>query len=245
MPIIFDYKNKYSLKPYKLEKNPFLKYEFYNNPLNSFVIGKLIKEKHEIYGSYFFKNNDFYSSIFNKKYDFSLSKNFENVTLLFMEKILNSMKTTIKTVSIFSKNKDERVFSLIDNLCEYSDVLYLITDDKNFFDSVNEYSMKKYGIGLLKSASKECDIVVILNTNITDFYKKGRYVINLCVGHPIFNCNLLWDFYDVKLEKIIPKGIKKAFFTEKNTLFLKLRWKIQKKSWQISKKVYNRIYSYV
>lgn len=245
MKAIFDYDGRFCIRPFKAEKKEILYYTFHKNFFNFSAVKKEAKKDMEIYCTKSFKNSSPYINAFFKNYDASKNQSFEALCFENMDIILKSIPLEIKSLGIYCKKNDDRIKKIIQSAVNHSDTIYLFTEDANFFDEINSYAIKSYGTGLLKNEKKECDVVIILNERITDFFKKGRYVVNLQKGHTVFNCNLLWDFYDEKAKKIDTKGIKKSFFTEKSPIFLKLKWKIPKKSWQIPKKVYNRIYSYV
>lgn len=230
MKTIFDFDDKKSFKPYKLIKTDILHYVFYRNIFNYHNVKNICKTNCEIYCTDNFKTNSPYRSIYTDNYDETKSLVFENIVYDNIELILKSMNTVIKTANIYSQKSDNRINKIIDCISKYADVIYLITDSTDFYNTINSYSIKKHGMGLLKSLAKECDITVILNTNKTDFYKSGRYVINLHSGHAVFNCNVLWDFYNKKNDLSNITDIKKAFFIEKTPDFLNLRWKILKKS---------------
>lgn len=244
MKTIFDYEPNFSLKPYEVKNIHFQYFLFKNNLLNSLLVKSISKESSEIYLTKAFENSP-YIKAHNKSYNSSKTKKFEEITYNNLDIIIKCMPIEPNTVCLYSKEKDTRINSVIDCVSKNCNIISLITENSNFYDNANEYAIKNHGIGLLKSVSKECDIIVILNTNINDFSKKAKYVINLQSDLKVYNCNLLWDFYDEKTKNFETKNVKKAFFIEKTPVFLKLKWKIPKKSWQISKKVYNRIYGYV
>lgn len=244
MKIIFDYEPNFSLKPYEFKNNHFQYFLFKNNPLNFLIVKTISKKSSEIYLTKAFENSP-YQKAHNKSHTPQKVLKFEDIAYNNIDTIIKCMPIEPNTVCIYSKEKDTRINSVIDCVSKNCNIISLITKDTNFYDSANEYAIKTHGIGLLKSVSKECDIIVILNANINDFSKKSKYVINLQSDLKVYNCNLLWDFYDDKTKNFETKDVKKAFFIEKTPVFLKLKWKIPKKSWQISKKVYNRIYSYV
>lgn len=230
MKVIFDYDNSHFIKPYTTTKNGILCYTFHKNMLNYSLIKKISKSDFEIYCTKNFKNNSPYKKTHFKNYDFSKNTTFKTLIYNNIDIIFKSISNQIKTLCIYCQNPDERAKNITDCAIKHSDIIYFQTNDSNFFDKMNTYAIKTHGIGLLRSVSKECDVIVILNTKITDFYKKGKYIINLQENNTVFNCNLLWDFCDEKTSDFDTKGIKKAFFIEKTPVFLKLKWKILKKS---------------
>lgn len=230
MKTIFDYENKKSFIPYTFIKNDIPHYVFYKNIFNHHFIKNICKKGYEIYCTNSFKTQSPYISTYIDNYDTKKNQIFEDIIYDNMELILKSMNTNIKTVKIYSQKSDSRITDVIDYVSKYADVICLITSDTDFYKNSNSYSIKKYGIGLLRSLSKKCDIIVILNTNKNNFYKEANYVIDICKGHTAFNCNVLWDFYDKNNTVSGVKDIKKAYFIDKMPDFLNLRWKILKKS---------------
>lgn len=230
MKAIFDYDGIFRLKPFEKESKEIIYYTFHKNIFNFSAVKKEVKKNPEIYCTKSFENNSPYINAYLKNRKTPSNTSFEDLCLTNIDIILKSISPEIKSLGIYCKKRDERIKRIIECGVKRSDTVYLFTDESVFFDEMNAYAMESYGTGLLKNKNKECDVVIILNEKITDFFKKGRYVINLQKGRTVFNCNLLWDFCDEKTAKTDTRGIKKSFFTEKTPIFLKLKWKILKKS---------------
>ena len=224
--IIFDFYDKASATPYKLlKKENFLHITFYKNFFTDFFIRRFLIFEDKIYISDNFKRN---SDLYKIK-----NPSFEKLILNNLEIILKNMTININSAVICSFYEDKKIYAVLKCLIPLSGKIYISTSDENFYKNINRYCLENYGLGLLKKdivQTEDADLIIILNERKNDFYKKGRYVISLMENHPLFNCNLLWDFYEKNNEFLNDIPIKKAYFIEDSTKNLKLQWKIMKKS---------------
>ena len=223
--IIFDFKDKYHPFYKKTIKNNILIITFKKNPFNNFYIKIFSPDKEKIFITDNFKNSKYNINLKNPSSEKIFLNNFDT--------IIKNMKFRIKTAMICSERKTNDIYFIIDSLIFVCEHIYISTSDDTFFDKINNYSINKYGLGLLRkeiTGNFEYDVIIILNERISDFYKKGRYVINLMQNHPVFNCNLLWDIYDKNSCETDGLEIKKVYFLSKDSKFFDLKWKIMKKS---------------
>ncbi len=233
--LVVDYENKFSYRPFKITSyDKFMYIEFFKNPLTYFLLKKIIKKSSVIHTTKEFKKSSLFE-IFEKYYKIPASS-FEDCVFKNLETILKSLNTDIKSICIcFKKSRGdyEKLKKVTDVCTHFTDKIFLSTDEIIIFDKLNSTLLEKTGVGLLYKnieTVNDCDVIIILNEKLCDFSKKARFVINLQNNHFVYGCNLLYDFYDKSCFPFEHINIKKAFFCDVNAVFLKLQWKIMKKS---------------
>lgn len=160
----------------------------------------------------------------------------ERITDIFLSQAGNILKTlntgTKMRVCIFSDTADERIFCLCDRVNPFCDMLYIVTQDENFYEKISDYTLEKYGLAItLRQFSKinTADVNIILNSSETNFSYKSGYTINLSENEICAN-KLLSDIIPLNNGDFSGIEIKKCLFLTEKTENFNLIWKNSQKS---------------
>lgn len=168
----------------------------------------------------------------NKITNFTQEKS-TDIFLLHIEKIIKTLNTGAKMkICIFSDLPDERIYKLCDRINPFTDILYLVTQNEDFYDKISSYTMENHGLVMtLKqfSESVRADINIILNSNETDFSKNSGYSINLSDKN-ITAEKTLYDIIPIDAGDFSGIEIKKCQFLNENCENFNLIWRNYQKS---------------
>lgn len=155
------------------------------------------------------------------------------------EIFLKNMKNIIKNIStgekmnicIYAYKKDSRIFELISYVSDFCSVIYLVTDDENFYEDVTDYSLENHGIAInLKQFGeiRNTPVNIILNSKKDDFSEFGGCIINLSDIELKAN-KILCDISPLNFKEKSKINIEKCCFLEKDCQNFNLIWKNSQK----------------
>ncbi len=197
--------------------------------ISFFVFHTFFKTDSEFYPSENLKNNTRAFSFLKKRISFESEEKIYEIFLNRADMILKNLKRgKALNICIVSEHKDGRIFKLSEKFGNTVGVIYLMTDDENFYEAVSDYFLENYGITVCMRKMNEQtapDLYIVLNALTPLVLTSLGRTICLCSVSDIKNAEILDDIAPCGVGDFSKIGIKKCQFMPENCTNFNLIWR--------------------
>ena len=184
--------------------------------ISFFVFHTFFKTDSEFYPADNLKNNAHAYTFLKKRISFESEEKIYEIFLNRADMILKSLKIGKSlNICIVSEHKDGRIFKLSEKLGSVAGLIYLMTDDENFYEAVSGYCLENYGITVCMRKMNEQtapDLYIVLNALSPLVLPSFGRTICLCPVSDINNAEILDDIAPCGVGDFSKIGIDCSYF---------------------------------